>query len=83
MTKGLKDVLAAARQLSDEEQNELVRQLLELDESMLSDDELLTDELKAELDRRVAHSEAHPETLIPLEEARRRARAELLGGTAE
>jgi putative addiction module component (TIGR02574 family) len=44
---------------------------------MKTDEELLTPELKAELDRRMAHSDAHPESLIPFDEAMRRARAQL------
>ena len=46
----------------------------ELSESLLSDDSAagLTGEQLAELDRRLAHSDAHPEELIPFDEVVRR-----------
>jgi len=77
MTKAVEELLKAASLLSEEEQDELITALLQLHEPIKSDEELLTPELKAELDRRIAHMDAHPEEDIPLDEALRILRSKL------
>jgi putative addiction module component (TIGR02574 family) len=55
--------------LPEEERREIAEELLES-----VDPPELTDELKAELARRMAHLDAHPEDLIPWEQVRDAAR---------
>lgn len=62
--------------LPEEERQEIADALYESVRSEVLAPEL-TDELKMELDRRIAHLDAHPEDLIPWEEVRDAARARL------
>lgn len=70
-------LLSKLHALPEERQDAYVRHFIEeLDECMGSDDGfVLTDEQKAELDRRIAESDAHPERLIPAEVVFERLRA--------
>ena len=67
----LEEVKSAALGLSSEERMRLLDDLSEsLADSLASAE--LTDEQRAELDRRLAQAEANPDSLIPLEDVKRR-----------
>lgn len=79
MTNATKQILEAFQALSDEEREEVVFALMQQWWGIKTDEELLTPELKAELDRRLEYLDAHPEDGIPLEEAGRILRERLEG----
>jgi hypothetical protein len=72
MTGKLETVAKAALELPEREQVDLLLLLLERMTPTRPEAELLTDELKAELDQRARFCEEHPELLIPAEEAHQR-----------
>lgn len=65
MTLDLATVLKAVESWSVEDRRELVDRVAE---GLPDEHEPLSDELKAELDRRIALSEAHPEAARPWDE---------------
>lgn len=69
MTKSLASVLEDARSLPPADQLTLLMVLLEGVTPAKSDAEILTDEVRRELDRRIDFCDLHPEGLIPMEEA--------------
>ena len=77
MTAGLQQVLEQARNLSKEDRITLLLALIEQLTPLMSDAELLTPQLKAELDRRIAEIESSPDDGVPMEEAHRMIRARL------
>ena len=79
MTNATKLILEAFQTLNEEERQELVFELIQQWWGVKTDDELLTPELKAELDRRIEYLDAHPEDGISLEEASRILRSRLQG----
>lgn len=79
MTNATKQILETFQALTDEEREEVVSALMQQWWGVITDDELLTPELKAELDRRIEYLDAHPEDGISLEEASRLLSSRLQG----
>lgn len=79
MTNATKLILEAFQTLNEEERQELVFELIQQLWGVKSDEELLTPELKAELNRRLEYLDAHPEDGVSLEEADRILRERLEG----
>ena len=69
MASTLKTLLKDAFELPAEDQLTLLLLLMERLSPLKTADELLTDEMKAELDIRIKFCEEHPEALIPMDEA--------------
>lgn len=67
----LEEIKSLARELSVEDRLDLMD---DLSESLLAEQASveLSDEQRAELDRRLAEADANPDSLIPLEEFQRR-----------
>jgi len=77
MASDLKSLTDAAFALPPDEQVTLLLALLGRVSPTRSDEELLSEDLKAELDKRIRFCEEHPELLIPAEDAHKRIRAML------
>jgi putative addiction module component (TIGR02574 family) len=77
MTHAVDELVQKAMSLSESERHDLLLALLNKLMPARADDELLTDELKQELDRRIDHFDAHPESGVPMNEAHRIARERL------
>ncbi len=77
MTAGLQKVLDQARNLSEEDRITLLLALMEQLTPVKSDAELLTPNLKTELDSRIADIASNPGAGIPMEAAHKRIRESL------
>ncbi len=77
MAGDLKTITDAAFALPPDEQVTLLLALLGRLSPAKADDELLSNELMAEIDKRIRFCDEHPELLIPAEAAHERIRAML------
>lgn len=77
MASDLKSLTDAAFALPPDEQVTLLLALLGRISPTKSDEELLSEELKAELDKRIRFCDEHPDMLIPAQDAHERIRAML------
>ena len=77
MPSSVADILKQALALSATERDELILELFNQAFGTRSDGELLTDELKSELDRRLARLDAEPHSGVTPEEAVRIVRQKL------
>jgi putative addiction module component (TIGR02574 family) len=77
MAQTVAEILEQADALSDADRAELLLELMLRMAPVKSDQELLTPELKAELNRRLARMDAHPEESTPMEVVHERLRAEM------
>jgi putative addiction module component (TIGR02574 family) len=74
MTARVKQLMDQAMALTDAERVTLLLELISRTTPQKLDHEILTPEFKAELERRLAHMDAHPEDSKPMEEVFRRLR---------
>lgn len=76
------EIITAAKELSNDDRREVIR---ELQESLPLDDEpvALSPEWMAEIQRRAAELDAHPERAVPWEEVYQRALARIASHVAK
>lgn len=83
MANDVREIADLALALDDAQRLEVLLKLMASFTGVQDDDAVLSDDLKAELDRRIAHLDANPDDGKPLAEALRQASERLGSRTAE
>jgi putative addiction module component (TIGR02574 family) len=78
MTKPVQALLDEALALDEDQRVELLLAIMDSISGTSDDEALLTDELKAELDSRIAYLDDNPKDGLPLKEATTKARKRLV-----